>query len=180
MKSIIICAFLIISGFSNMIEASDSNHLKIKQKIYFNNNLIIVAEDNSIWELFCFDLRSQTWSEWWNNVKITIKNEFNFDEKCWQVGDLLNWDKNDVGDSIAENFKEADKIKYHNFPFLIINQSANKIAFARQLSFEALIQKLICFADDQYKEGYNSGYSWGHLNGYNEGYNWGYSAGSQH
>lgn len=177
MRSFFLCLILAFSFIANKAFAADVQELKIDQKIFYHNNLFVVADDKTIWELFIFDLRLQTWSEWWNNVKVTINDEYRFDEKCWMVGDVIKLDDNEIGDAIAANLKEEDRLKYHNFAYVIKNVNSNKKAFARPLSIGAMAEKILIFANNEYQKGYDSGYNKGYNKGSDEGYSSGYSIG---
>lgn len=177
MRIFIITVALAFVAFFNEGKASNLGEFKIQQKIQWDKNFYVVTSDNAIWEIFWFELRSQTWTEWWHNVPVRVSDELIWDEKCWLVGDGVNIENNDIGDLIADSFEEKDKIKYRCYPFLLKNSNSNKTAFIRPVAFEALVKKLLIFADEQYSKGYNSGYSTGYSTGSNSSYNSGYTNG---
>ncbi|MFA6119064.1 MAG: hypothetical protein WC688_04020 [Parachlamydiales bacterium] len=174
MKHFCLSVLLFLVIFSGKTEATLSNELEnkfeIQQKIILKNSLFIVGQDNSMWEVFCFDLRSQTWSEWWNNIEVKIQGEFIWDNNCWQVGDQLGIEKNNFGEINVETLNEKDRDKYYAYPYLLINTNSNKIAFARPVSFEALINTLLAYGQKQYQEGYDDGYNQGYHFGHSVGY----------
>lgn len=182
MKNIFIVLTLILSIFTNKAQAADFNGTKIHQKIEVQDELYLICDDRTVWELFLFDVREQTWSEWWNNQKVIIKDEFNFDEKSWQVGDFVTISNNQFSDTIAKDFSDADKIKYKSFTKIVKNLHSNKIAFAKGYTFDEFINKIINYANDQYdygygrgvKCGYKKGFEDGNISGYQTGYDEGY------
>lgn len=165
---------LFIFVFIISTKALFSQDLAIKYITPLRNNLIIFLEDNSIWEIFDFDYRFRTWTEWWNGVELRKDANFIWNDTHWLINDYVAFqDKDDVIfclDALTNN----DMQKYNQSQYVLINQDSFKQAFARQINLEFLIEEMHLYAIEQYESGYTDG----HISGYSDGYSDGYSAGS--
>jgi len=178
-KLFVISSVLLSLFFSNAhadMEISYEQN-QLQHYVAFGDSFIIVLDDNSIWEIFCFKPRSQTWSEWWNGVKVQMDEEF-----LWKVDDWLANDKivvrdNYLDEEVFDQLKEYDKKRLRYYGYLLENVSAHKIAFARPIAFNEFTDLFIKYSEDQYSLGHSDGYSSGHSDGYSAGYSAGHSDG---
>ena len=195
MKKLAFLILLVPMLFSSKVNAIDGypDKLRIHQTITIPNAFIIILEDHSIWKLFCYNLRSQSWSEWWNSVKIDVPFEFKWQANEWRFDDSIEITNNSFDYVILSALNDGDisrlRTYYH---YVLVNESANKIAFARHLSFAEFTDIFLEYAEQRYNEGYSLGYSLGYSSGYtagqissdtnayNDGYNDGYEDGTHY
>jgi len=175
--------FVVLTIFSTIFFSKTKADEPVFEKFYlqhyvsFGNTFILMLDDNSMWELFCFKPRSQTWSEWWNSVKIEVDENF-----LWKEGDLMVQDRIIIGENNLDRalygkLKEEDEKRLHYFDYVIENLSGNKVAFARPISFAEFTNLFIDYSNYQYDQGYSSGHATGYLDGYDSGYLEGYDSG---
>jgi hypothetical protein len=160
---------LFLTVFSNITYADIYDEFEIYQKIVFDKKIFLVGQNNSIWEIYCFDFRSQTWSEWWNSIEVKVQEELIWYNNRWQLGDTIAVEKKNFDETITENIHKKDLNNYFSYPYLLKNLCSNKLALARPISFEAFIDQLMNYGKEQFNQGYDSGYSSGYRNGYSNG-----------
>lgn len=142
----------------------------IKQSLYRQIN-IITLEDSS-WYLFKVDTIGTSFSDWWyNNYPTQPDDQFLSTYEDWCTSDPVRVYSKDWASCDSNN--EYKKNCVLNTAYLIENKKNGKLAYALPVEPEAVIEKLLDFAEKQYQLGYKNGYN----NGYNEGYNKGKAAG---
>ncbi|NGX63667.1 MAG: hypothetical protein KR126chlam6_01080 [Candidatus Anoxychlamydiales bacterium] len=166
-KLFVISSILLSIFFSNVHADVEINYEqnKLQHYVSFGDSFIIVLDDKSIWEIFNFKPRSQTWSEWWNGVKVQMDDEF-----LWKVDDWLTNDKivvreNYLDEEIFEQLKEYDKKRLRYYGYVLENTSAHKIAFARPIVFQEFTDLFIKYSEDRYSDGHSDGYNEGYCEG---------------
>lgn len=191
--SIFFISFVSTVSADECLICIDENYsnLSIKSRFDIGDSTILVLEDNSLWEMFSFEIRSRTIGEWWNGYEIKVDSELLWERDDWTVYDKVFVDNNNSDVSIADNFKDIDKKKYRSYRYIINNMDTGKVAFVKPLEIADLAILFNQLAENQYHVGYDSGYSLGYINGnsdgydngfndaYNGGYETGYSEGYQ-
>ena len=178
-KLFVISSILLSIFFSNAHADIEINHEqnKLQHYVSFGDSFIITLDDNSIWEVFCFKPRSQTWSEWWNGVKVQMDEEFLWKIDDWLANDKIVVRENYLDEEVFEQLKEYDKKRLRYYGYVLENASAHKIAFARPIAFNEFTDLFIQYSEERYSDGHSDGYYKGKNDGYNEGYCEGKSVG---
>ncbi|NGX34258.1 MAG: hypothetical protein K1060chlam1_00609 [Candidatus Anoxychlamydiales bacterium] len=168
--------FLVLTIFSTVVFSKAKADEPVFDRFYmqhyvsFGNTFVVMLDDNSMWELFCFKPRSQTWSEWWNSVKINVDENFLWKEGDWMIEDQIIIGENNLNRALMGKLKDDDQTRLRSFHYVIENLNAEKVAFARPISFAEFTNLFIEYSNYQYDQGYSVGSSSGYLNGYNVGY----------
>lgn len=182
MKKLFFVLTIFLSVFFSQAKADvHFDKFYMQHSVSFGDSFIVMLDDNSIWELFTLKPRSQTWSEWWNNIPINIDQEFLWKADDWMFEDTMIIGENNLDRAVFGKLNEDDQKKLRLYDYVIENMSANKVAFARPVSFAEFTNLFIEYSKDQYSSGYSygysDGYSSGHSAGYQEGNDIGYEEG---
>lgn len=151
----------------------------IKSSFTLNDITYVNLEDGSIWELINIQPRAQTWSEWWHGRQVRIDQAFLWEGECWLPTDAIIVSDEDIESLIFESISNEDRIKIRLCDYVLENQRNGKIAFARQISLDDVVNNFAEYANFQYDLGYSEGYSIGYSSGYDIGYSYGYDVGVQ-
>ncbi|HEU65015.1 MAG TPA: hypothetical protein ENH96_06500 [Chlamydiae bacterium] len=168
--------FVVLTIFSAIFFSKAKADQPVFDKFYmqhyvsFGNTFVVMLDDNSMWELFCFKPRSQTWSEWWNSVKIEVDENFLWKEGDWMIQDQIVIGENNLDRALFGKLKDEDEKRLRCFDYVIENLSGNKVAFARPISFAEFTNLFIDYSNYQYDLGLEDGFSDGYLSGYSSGF----------
>ena len=130
-----------------------SEESKVLQTVPMGASFAVILEDNSIWELFAFKLRPQTWSEWLHREKPNVAKNYVWTSDEWQISDDIQIETNDFDKLMASNFDEISRGNFQNFSYILTNFSSDKIAFAKSITLEKLIDMLLDYSDEMYRRG---------------------------
>jgi hypothetical protein len=166
MKFSITTLIIILNVFFNHL--IDCYELKsLSQKIILSNEkAYAMLSDDTLWEVYTFNVRQRTWSEWWNGIKLDVPEDFITDLSSWKEGCdiILNDSKEFLKGDLISLSKVGSELQYCKFVF--INCATNEIVFARNMQLGNFIRN---FYQDiksiSYSEGYASGYNIGYLDG---------------
>ncbi|MBN2478829.1 MAG: hypothetical protein JXA94_01235 [Parachlamydiales bacterium] len=170
--------FIFLLIFSSISLFSNENPIAIKSTVRIKNTYALILEDDSIWVLFNFCYRAQTWSEWWHSIDVIKDEKYSWRKDQWYVNDLVTIENKNNYPFCLDSLSENSKIAFDHYQFHINNLNSQKCAFARPISLENLLKELHNYAIEQYNLGYSNGHYDGHSRGYSKGHSDGYNKGS--
>lgn len=135
---------------------------------YIGNSISL--DDETIWEFFPVKAKTQSWKQWWYNIRpVQPDKPFIFNSWEWVQGDQVNVYYYDA--ALTETHLKYDPKARKAGMYLIENASKNLLVYARPLTFAEFIAKQRAYTYAQERKAYNSGFGSGYWNGYNQGYN---------
>ncbi len=160
-----------------------SKDLFVQKYRSFGRYLVLTMDDGSMWELFCFNPRSRTLCEWWDGKELKVDNQYLWNKDSWMLEDRVTIGDNTLFHELEDVLKNSDEERYRSYRCIIANINTQKVAFARPIDKDMLIDLLLEYAKEEYNSGYSNGNSsgfWdGNFVGYSTGYNAGYQNGQQ-